>query len=49
MLKFLKYLIVWSFYIVAFILCLKGTTAIAGVPLALIGYALQRRFNINID
>jgi len=47
--KFLKHLIVWAFYIIAFILCLGGTTAIFGVPLGLIGVMLQRQFKINID
>lgn len=49
MTKFLKYVIVWAFYIVAFILCIGGTTAIAGVPLGLIGVMLQRKINISID
>jgi len=49
MTKFFKYVIVWAFYIVAFILCIGGTTAIAGVPLGLIGVMLQRKFNISID
>ena len=47
--KFFKYLIVWAFYITAFILCLGGTTAVFGVPLGLIGVMLQRHFKINID
>ena len=47
--KSLKYLIVWAFYITAFILCLEGTSAVFGVPLGIIGVMLQRHFNINID
>lgn len=46
--KFLKYIIVIAFYIVAIILCFKGIYAIAGVPLGLIGVTLQRNWNINI-
>lgn len=47
--KFLKYVIVWAFYIIAIILCIGGITAIVGVPLGLVGISLQKKFNINID
>ena len=46
--KFLKYIIIGVFYVVAFILCIGGTTAIAGVPLGLVGVTLQRNWNINL-
>lgn len=47
--KIFKYIIVWTFYIVAIILCFRGVTAIVGIPLGIIGMALQRHFKINID
>lgn len=47
--KFLKYVIIWAFYIVAIILCIGGVTSVAGVPLGLIGVMLQRKWNISID
>ena len=46
--KFLKYIIIWAFYIVAIILCIGGVTKVAGVPLGLIGVMLQRKWNINL-
>lgn len=46
--KFLKYIIIGAFYIVAIILCIGGVTAVAGVPLGLIGVMLQRKWNINL-
>lgn len=46
---FVKKAIVFAFYIVAIILCFGGVTAIAGIPLGVIGYALQRHFNVTID
>lgn len=45
----LKYIIVWAFYIIAFLLCIGGVTAILGIPLGVIGMALQKQFRINID
>lgn len=47
--KFLKYVIVWAFYIVAICLCFTGKGAILGIPLGVIGYALQKQFNVYID
>lgn len=47
--RFLKYVLIFVFYIVAIILCLGGVTAIAGVPLGIIGAMLQRNWKINID
>lgn len=44
-----KNIIVWTFYIVAIILCISGTKAIIGIPLGVIGMALQKHFKINID
>lgn len=44
-----KYIIVWAFYIVAIILCIGGVTAILGIPLGVIGMALQKQFKIYID
>lgn len=44
-----KYVIVWTFYIVAIILCIGGVTAILGIPLGLVGMALQKQFKIHID
>lgn len=49
MIDIFKRLIVWAFYIVAIILCIGGTTAIIGIPLGVIGMALQRYFNVHID
>lgn len=46
---FWKKVIVWVFYIIGFALCLGGVTAIAGIPIAAIGYHLQRTLNVNID
>ncbi len=46
---FLKKTIVICFYIAAIILCIDGTMAIAGIPLGLVGYALQRYFKVTID
>lgn len=46
--KFLKYVVILAFYIAAIILCIGGVTAIAGVPLGLIGVKLQRNWNINL-
>lgn len=47
--KFLKYVIVLAFYIVAIMLCIGGVTAIAGVPLGYIGVSLQRKWGISIE
>ncbi len=47
--KWFKYTIVWTFYIIALILCFGGTSVILGIPLGLIGVLLQRYFDIHID
>lgn len=45
--KWLKYVIVGAFYVVAIILCLGGVTAVAGVPLGLVGVTLQKNFGLK--
>lgn len=49
MATFFKKMLVWICYIFGFILCLGGVTAILGIPIAAIGYSLQRSLGVYVD